>query len=140
MAPAWQGLGHGRALLQAVQARAQALGLASLWLEVRQSNLRARALYRRYGFAEVGLRRAYYPAVGGREDAVVMRLDTAHVEEGVADSQVHNPTGTRVGAVAVAVAAGPTDLIDLTDRVGSALGPSREQGCAPGGTGHHALD
>ena len=58
MAPAWQGQGHGRVLLAAVQQHAQALGLASLWLEVRQSNQRARDLYQRLGFAEVGLRRA----------------------------------------------------------------------------------
>jgi ribosomal-protein-alanine N-acetyltransferase len=51
--------------------------LASLWLEVRQSNDRARALYRRVGFAEVGLRRGYYPAAVQREDAVVMSLPLA---------------------------------------------------------------
>ena len=45
-----------------------------MWLEVRQSNGRARALYRQLGFAEVGLRRAYYPAAQRREDAVVMSL------------------------------------------------------------------
>jgi ribosomal-protein-alanine N-acetyltransferase len=48
--------------------------LAELWLEVRRSNHRARALYARRGFAEVGLRRGYYPGAGRREDAVVMRL------------------------------------------------------------------
>lgn len=74
MAPAWQGQGHGSVLLAAVQQHAQALGLASLWLEVRQSNQRARDLYQRLGFAEVGLRRAYYPAAQRREDAVVMSL------------------------------------------------------------------
>ena len=36
---------------------------------------RARALYRRCGFAEVGLRRGYYPLPeGAREDAIVMSL------------------------------------------------------------------
>jgi ribosomal-protein-alanine N-acetyltransferase len=77
VAPAWQRQGHGHALLDAVQAHARAEHLSTLWLEVRHSNVRARALYRRRGFAEVGLRRGYYPAVGGREDAVVMRLDLA---------------------------------------------------------------
>lgn len=75
VAPGWQGRGHGQALLQVVQAHGQRLGLATLWLEVRQGNHRARALYRRRGFAEVGQRRGYYPAADGREDAVVMRLD-----------------------------------------------------------------
>jgi ribosomal-protein-alanine N-acetyltransferase len=74
VAAPWQGQGHGSALLRAVQGHAAALGLGALWLEVRQSNQRARALYRRRGFAEVGLRKGYYPAVAQREDAVVMSL------------------------------------------------------------------
>jgi ribosomal-protein-alanine N-acetyltransferase len=41
---------------------------------VRPSNSAARALYARAGFAEIGLRRGYYPAGGGREDAVVMEM------------------------------------------------------------------
>jgi ribosomal-protein-alanine N-acetyltransferase len=46
-----------------------------LWLEVRLGNERAREVYRRYGFAEVGKRRAYYPVQQGpREDAVLMSL------------------------------------------------------------------
>ena len=74
VAPEWQGRGHGSALLDIVQAHAAERGLATLWLEVRESNHRARALYRRRGFAEVGLRRAYYPAAQQREHAVVMSL------------------------------------------------------------------
>jgi [ribosomal protein S18]-alanine N-acetyltransferase len=77
VAPEWQGRGHGSALLDVVQAHATECGLSTLWLEVRESNHRARALYRRRGFAEVGLRRAYYPAAGRREDAVVMSLPLA---------------------------------------------------------------
>lgn len=77
VAPEWQGRGHGSALLDAVAAHGRERGLATLWLEVRQSNRRARALYARRGFAEVGLRRGYYPAAAGREDAVVMRLALA---------------------------------------------------------------
>ena len=74
VAPAWQGQGHGCRLLAALQQHARRLGLASLWLEVRQGNQRARDLYRQLGFAEVGLRPGYYPAAGGREAAVVMSL------------------------------------------------------------------
>lgn len=74
VAPAHQNQGHGQRMLDAVQALASRLHLATLWLEVRQSNQRARALYRRRGFVEVGLRRGYYPAAGPREDAVVMKL------------------------------------------------------------------
>jgi ribosomal-protein-alanine N-acetyltransferase len=77
VAPEHQGRGHGQRLLAVVQAHGRRLGLATLWLEVRAGNHRARALYRVCGFAEVGLRRAYYPAAGGREDAVVMRLPLA---------------------------------------------------------------
>lgn len=74
VAPDWQGRGLGHALLDAVQALGRQRGFATLWLEVRESNARARALYRRRGFAEVALRRGYYPASGRREDAVVMSL------------------------------------------------------------------
>jgi [ribosomal protein S18]-alanine N-acetyltransferase len=74
VARAWQGRGLGSELLDAVQAHAASRGLAQLWLEVRAGNHRARALYRRRGFAEVGLRRGYYPAAAGREDAVIMSL------------------------------------------------------------------
>ena len=77
VSPDWQGQGLGWGLLQAVQALGQARGLGQLFLEVRESNHRARALYRRFGFAEVGVRRGYYPASQGREDAVVMRLALA---------------------------------------------------------------
>ena len=77
VAPAWQGRGLGQQLLDAVQDLACAQAMASLWLEVRESNHRARALYRRRGFDEVGLRRFYYPSAGRREDAVVMRLQLA---------------------------------------------------------------
>ena len=69
-----QGQGHGCTMMAALQAHALHTGAATLWLEVRESNHRARALYSRLGFAEVGLRRAYYPAGLKREDAVVMSL------------------------------------------------------------------
>lgn len=74
VAPAWQGQGLGRLMLQALADHARGRGMASLWLEVRESNQRARALYEQLGYAEVGLRRGYYPAAGRREDAVVMSL------------------------------------------------------------------
>jgi len=76
VAPAWQGRGLGSELLDAVRRHAADRGFAQLWLEVREGNHRARALYRRRGFAEVGLRRGYYPAARAqREDAIVMSLD-----------------------------------------------------------------
>jgi ribosomal-protein-alanine N-acetyltransferase len=61
-------------------ARCRQQGATSLWLEVRPSNEGARALYRREGFVEVGVRRGYYPAPEGREDALVMRREIAAAE------------------------------------------------------------
>jgi [ribosomal protein S18]-alanine N-acetyltransferase len=78
VAPEWQGRGHGTQLLAALRDHARACGAGELWLEVRASNHRARALYRRHGFAEVGLRRQYYPGPPGRrEDAVLMSRSVA---------------------------------------------------------------
>lgn len=75
VAPPLQRRGHGRALLSALADWARQRGDAALWLEVRQSNAAGRALYAAAGFAEVGLRRGYYPDLHQRrEDAVVMRL------------------------------------------------------------------
>ncbi len=78
VAPAWQHQGLGRAMLDGLVAMSREAGAAFLWLEVRESNQRARAVYERYGFAAVGWRRGYYPAAAGtREDACVMRLALA---------------------------------------------------------------
>jgi len=75
VAPSAQGRGHARYMLDALVAECRVAPAAMLWLEVRRSNQRARDLYERYGFREIGLRRAYYPAgFGRREDAVVMSL------------------------------------------------------------------
>ena len=74
VAPEHQGRGLGSAMLRDVVAWSQAEGAETLWLEVRQSNERARRLYVRGGFEAVGQRKGYYPDGRGREDAVVMRL------------------------------------------------------------------
>lgn len=76
--PAWQGRGLAVVMLDRLVAGCRERGLMQLWLEVRVSNARAREVYRRYGFAEVGQRRAYYPVPQGpREDAVLMSLSVA---------------------------------------------------------------
>jgi ribosomal-protein-alanine N-acetyltransferase len=62
----------GLALLEHLMSRAYAANARECFLEVRDSNTGAFRLYERYGFNEIGRRRDYYPAVGGREDAVVM--------------------------------------------------------------------
>jgi ribosomal-protein-alanine N-acetyltransferase len=67
--------GIGKMLLDQVCKVARQLHMDSILLEVRPSNLRAIAIYLRYGFAEIGRCRDYYPAAGDqREEAIVMRL------------------------------------------------------------------
>jgi [ribosomal protein S18]-alanine N-acetyltransferase len=70
-----QGQGFGRKLLDKVVAIAEENGMTSVLLEVRPSNMQALAVYKRYGFTQIGLRKGYYPdADNKREDAIVMRL------------------------------------------------------------------
>ena len=74
VAGARHGTGLGRYLLDTLCARAKDMGAESVLLEVRPSNERALAVYKRFGFAEIGRRKGYYPAhEGKREDAIVMR-------------------------------------------------------------------
>lgn len=70
-----QRAGRGSALLLHMFALARAQGARRMLLEVRAGNLSGLALYRRHGFDEIGRRRDYYPAHGGREDAIVMARD-----------------------------------------------------------------
>lgn len=78
VAAAEQGRGHGLYLLRKAAALAVEHRASSLILEVRPSNLRALAVYRRFGFRDHGLRRRYYPLSAtdqqSREDALVLRL------------------------------------------------------------------
>lgn len=66
-----RGKGIGRMLLEAVLDRARSLGAASLFLDVRASNVVAQALYTSTQFIEVARRRDYY--AHPVEDAIVMR-------------------------------------------------------------------
>jgi ribosomal-protein-alanine N-acetyltransferase len=66
--------GHGRALLREAVDLARRRGARSVFLEVRPSNLAAQALYTRFGFRRIAVRRGYYPAHAGREDALVLTL------------------------------------------------------------------
>lgn len=75
VAPAYQGQGWGRVLLDALALWSRSQGAQWLWLEVRASNERAQRIYERHGYRRVGERKGYYPAAGRqREDAVVMSL------------------------------------------------------------------
>lgn len=73
--PELQRQGRGSALLMHLMDLARAQALNRMLLEVRPGNLAGQALYRHHGFAEIGRRRDYYPAHGGREDAIVMARD-----------------------------------------------------------------
>ena len=66
--------GHGSYLLREVAGLARGFGARSLFLEVRPSNRAAQGLYTRFGFRKIAVRRGYYPARSGREDALVLTL------------------------------------------------------------------
>ncbi|MCP5268984.1 MAG: ribosomal protein S18-alanine N-acetyltransferase [Zoogloeaceae bacterium] len=66
-----QRMGFGARLLRHAMDMAKRLGARQLLLEVRPSNEHALALYKHFGFVRIGLRKAYYPAENGREDALV---------------------------------------------------------------------
>ncbi len=69
--PDLQGKGFGRKLLTQVLYDAKNNGASCVFLEVRPSNHYALQLYESEGFNEVGVRKKYYPAKFGREDAVI---------------------------------------------------------------------
>jgi [ribosomal protein S18]-alanine N-acetyltransferase len=74
VAPERRAMGLGRQLLESAAAQAHVRGARSMFLEVRDGNTAARALYQASGFAEIGRRRDYY---GGPEnqryDAITLR-------------------------------------------------------------------
>ena len=74
VAPEHARRGGGRTILRAVLARLAGQARC-LHLEVRAGNVPAIGLYESLGCVRVGLRRGYYPAAGGREDAILMRID-----------------------------------------------------------------
>ena len=74
IAQAYQKRGLGRLLLEHMITIAKRHSAANMFLEVRPSNISAIALYENIGFNEMAVRRGYYPAQNGREDAVLMGL------------------------------------------------------------------
>jgi len=64
--------GWGRKLLEEMIVLARRNDMRRVVLEVRASNAAAIGLYKSMGFADIGLRRDYYPAENGREDAILM--------------------------------------------------------------------
>ncbi|AXS79772.1 ribosomal-protein-alanine N-acetyltransferase [Dechloromonas sp. HYN0024] len=73
----YQGQGYGARMLRHAMEYARLGGAKTLFLEVRPSNERAVDLYRHFGFRQIGLRKGYYPAVIGREDALVFDKELA---------------------------------------------------------------
>jgi len=73
----YQGQGYGARLLRHALENARLNHASKLFLEVRPSNERAVELYRHFGFRQIGLRKAYYPATIGREDALIFDKELA---------------------------------------------------------------
>jgi ribosomal-protein-alanine N-acetyltransferase len=77
--PPWQRRGVAARLLLVLFREARVRGATDLTLEVRANNGPAQALYRRFGFAEAGIRRGYYAESG--EDAVIMWANDVDSED-----------------------------------------------------------
>ncbi len=65
--------GIGAGLLRHMMQLAVSAGASEAFLEARPSNLSAIRLYQSLGFTQIGIRRGYYQAIGGREDAIVLK-------------------------------------------------------------------
>ena len=68
-----RGVGVGRRLMDFLLSRAREAEMQDVFLEVRPSNPVAIRLYESLGFVKVGVRKAYYQATSGREDALVYK-------------------------------------------------------------------
>jgi len=73
VAPDRRRSGLGKALVAAILEKARTSGAVEIFLEVAADNAAAQALYRGFGFVEVGGRQGYYERAGGRVDALVLR-------------------------------------------------------------------
>ena len=75
IAPMWRRHGLGRDLLDHCLQCACDHKASSVFLEVRTSNTAAIALYHSSGFVDLAVRRGYYPARDGREDALILKKE-----------------------------------------------------------------
>jgi ribosomal-protein-alanine N-acetyltransferase len=71
----YQGRGYGKQLLMHSLEKAKQRKAGIAFLEVRRSNSKAITLYQNAGFVEIGVRKGYYPASEGREDAIMFAMD-----------------------------------------------------------------
>ena len=69
IASEYQHQGYGRAFLAWIMEFVRLHGARTMYLEVRVSNQAAISLYQKMGFNEIGIRKDYYPALTGKEDA-----------------------------------------------------------------------
>lgn len=72
--PSEQNQGIGRKMLEHMIENTRGKA-ETLFLEVRPSNSVAISLYKKIGFNEIGIRKGYYPAENGREDAIMLALE-----------------------------------------------------------------
>ena len=77
--PNFRGMGVGKAILEKLIFESESRGIREISLEVRQSNLPAKALYQSYGFEIAGVRKGFYrhPA----EDGLVMILSLTNTPQ-----------------------------------------------------------
>ena len=80
--PGKRRMGIGAALMTELSRELEAMGMSWLSLEVKRSNLAARAFYGRMGFGETGILEGYY---GGHEDGVAMsrKIGVTEITNGV---------------------------------------------------------
>lgn len=76
----YHGQGFGRMILRYLINRSRELDAGVMFLEVRESNLPALALYQSEGYQKIGLRKHYYPAIDGKEHAIVMSLQLHQIQ------------------------------------------------------------
>ena len=74
VAPAMQGEGYGKALLQHFLQEGASRGATEAFLEVRSTNHSAIALYEKCGFSKTGVRQNYYVQGDSKADAILMAL------------------------------------------------------------------
>lgn len=70
--PNYRQQGLARSILNNLITELEAQKIKVLWLEVRESNAAAIALYQQIGFNEISIRKNYYPTKNGHENAIIM--------------------------------------------------------------------
>lgn len=76
--PEFQGQGYSKLLIEYLIGRSKDWKIDYLTLEVRKSNIKAKNLYKKYGFKEISTRKNYYPPIdelSEREDGIIMTLE-----------------------------------------------------------------